>query len=377
MPSASAPGPASGPRGQTAIGAQDARSPGARPRPRPGDIAGRWSCTLRPCGTAALAFRPPGDRWSVCSGRGTTTIVGLSIGTQGSRLAHVEPPASPASPWGWPSTRASRDWARHGHTDAATQLTSVLRVEPQQTQPTPAITSRFSRRARRTVGTLLLIAVALGSAGSAVALRDALFPDTGDAATRSVWQNPGRERSPDAARAVTSVESSSTSTSVPRSATSVATTTAAAPSTTTAGSSAPTTDAEASARSQQMTVGGTGATSGTSTPAGTLPGNDDADDHDDDDDEPTAAGSSGPSESAPTTADDDSSGSGSGSDDSDNSGSGSSGSGDGGSESGDSGSHGSGSGDDDDDDSSGGSGSGSNGSGNSGSGSSGSGSDDD
>jgi hypothetical protein len=101
----------------------------------------------------------------------------------------METPDSPSSPWGRPSTQASRDWARQGHSPAA-PLSLVVRARPTRSADTIAAVPLFSRKLRRATGTVLLAVVALGSAGSALALNDALFPTVG-ATTRSVWQNPG------------------------------------------------------------------------------------------------------------------------------------------------------------------------------------------
>lgn len=111
----------------------------------------------------------------------------------------MQSPVTPASPWGRLSTQASRDWARHGHSDTASELTSIYRAQPQSAPVAPPVGGGLPRRLRRTVGTLILVVVALGSAGSAFALREALFPETGDATTRSVWQNPGHDTSADTA----------------------------------------------------------------------------------------------------------------------------------------------------------------------------------
>ena len=111
----------------------------------------------------------------------------------------MQSPVTPASPWGRLSTQASRDWARHGHSDTASELASIYRAQPQSAPVAPPVGGGLPRRLRRTVGTLILVVVALGSAGSAFALREALFPETGDATTRSVWQNPGHDTSADTA----------------------------------------------------------------------------------------------------------------------------------------------------------------------------------
>ena len=115
------------------------------------------------------------------------------------------------SPWRRPTSEASEHWARAGHGTGSHHLKVVIPAQSVLTEPKRATASSLRRRHTSfATGIAIWGLVGMATAGSAWAVRGALFPARGDETTRSVWRNPGQvaERQPAVPTSTTRVATS-------------------------------------------------------------------------------------------------------------------------------------------------------------------------
>ncbi len=104
-------------------------------------------------------------------------------------------------------------WLDHGHGDGES-LPHVTAAPPREEVPTDRGSANWNSWSSKAVVATLAAVALMGSAGTAYAIRETLFPSLG-APSHSVWQNPGSDDPVETSTTSTSTSTSTTSTLPP------------------------------------------------------------------------------------------------------------------------------------------------------------------